>query len=304
MESFVFDFKTIKREMEITTEGLSAISAKNIELQKLIGIVETSDIENIDEIKKVVSAEFDNSEVKIKWLPLENSRKQKFIIDSLVRGENEKEIIITWDGSPIGIESKSEMIVKLSPLDEFSVNSVEVVHSPEQYISVKFTDPIKPVQSLAGLITLSGISSLNFEINTNEVKVYPPERLYGEYTINVNEGIKNSLNYRMKTNYRQTINFENLKPAVRMVGNGVIIPNNEHGLIMPFEAVNLSSVDVMITKIFENNMSQFLQVNNLDGNRELRRVGKYVVRKTIPLDKNGTEFLHKWNRFTLDLNEL
>ncbi|MBL1214892.1 MAG: hypothetical protein HND52_16155 [Ignavibacteriae bacterium] len=304
IKPFVFDFKTIKREMDVKSEGLTALSTKNVELQKLTGTVETSDNENIDEIKKIVSAEFEGNDVDVKWFPLANSKRHKFIIDSLKRGDKERDIVITWDGSPIGIDNSGEETIKLPALDEFNINKVRVIHSPEQYVSINFTDPLKPLQNLKGLITINDVSNLRFEIAANEIKVYPQNRLYGDFTLNVNEGIKNSLNFRMNSTYMENITFENLKPAVRFVGNGVVIPDNKHGIIMPFEAVNLSAVDVIVTKIFENNMSQFLQVNNLDGNRELHRVGKYVLRKTVALDKSGTESLHKWNRFTLDLNDI
>jgi hypothetical protein len=73
---------------------------------------------------------------------------------------------------------------------------------------------------------------------------------------------------------------------------------------MPFESVNLKSVDVQIVKIFENNVLQFLQVNDFEGNQELRRVGKMVLKKTISLENAGVTDLGKWNRFTLDLGTL
>lgn len=74
--------------------------------------------------------------------------------------------------------------------------------------------------------------------------------------------------------------------------------------MMPFEAVNLKSVDVQIIKVYESNVLQFLQVNDYDGNQEMRRVGKPVLKKTISLESSGVTDLGKWNRFTLDLSTL
>ncbi|MBA4056903.1 MAG: hypothetical protein C0490_19470, partial [Marivirga sp.] len=73
---------------------------------------------------------------------------------------------------------------------------------------------------------------------------------------------------------------------------------------MPFEAVNLKSVDVEVIKIFEKNVIQFFQVNDYEGGAELRRVGKPVLKKTVPLENSGVTDLGKWNRFTLDLAKL
>jgi hypothetical protein len=88
-----------------------------------------------------------------------------------------------------------------------------------------------------------------------------------------------------------------------MVGKGNILPGTD-GLVMPFEAVNLKAVDLTVVKIFERNVIQFFQVNNLEGNSELRRVGRPILKKMISLDNTGVVDLGKWNRFTLDLSTL
>ena len=56
--------------------------------------------------------------------------------------------------------------------------------------------------------------------------------------------------------------FEEMKPAVELIGKGVILPNS-NGLIFPFKAVSLKAIDLKILKIYENNIPQFLQINNL-----------------------------------------
>src|SRR4051812_44602 len=94
--------------------------------------------------------------------------------------------------------------------------------------------------------------------------------------------------------------FEQVAPSLRFIGKGKILPSTD-GLILPFEAVNLKAVDIQIIKIFEHNVLQFLQVNDLDGNEELRRVGRPLVTKMVSLDNSGVSDLGKWNRYTLDL---
>ena len=43
--------------------------------------------------------------------------------------------------------------------------------------------------------------------------------------------------------------------------------------------LEIIEVDVRIVKIYENNIPQFLQVNNLEGESELTRVGRVVLKK-------------------------
>ncbi|MDX9751905.1 MAG: MG2 domain-containing protein, partial [Flavobacteriales bacterium] len=73
------------------------------------------------------------------------------------------------------------------------------------------------------------------------------------------------------------------------------------GLVMPFEAVNLKAVDVQVVRIHEQNVAQFLQVNALDGQRELARVGRPVARATVPLNTADAPDPGQWNRYYLDL---
>lgn len=100
------------------------------------------------------------------------------------------------------------------------------------------------------------------------------------------------------------LDFEELKPNVRLLGEGVIIPTSERGMLFPFEAVNLKAVDVYVTRIYENNILQFMQINNMDGTQQLRRVGKNILKKKIDLDKEGKLNLHDWNNFSIDLSTI
>jgi hypothetical protein len=122
----------------------------------------------------------------------------------------------------------------------------------------------------------------------------------GSFSVVVNEGVLNIYDKRLDKNFSGNVDFENIQPSVTIPGKGVILPSSNK-LVMPFEAVNLKAVDVTIIKIYENNIPQYLQSNNLDGSQELRRVGRPVVEKTIRLDADKSLNLHKHNRFFLDL---
>src|SRR3982750_1581312 len=97
--------------------------------------------------------------------------------------------------------------------------------------------------------------------------------------------------------------FDEVKPAIRFIGEGNILPST-NGLSMPFETVNLRAVDVKIVKIYENNVLQFLQNNDLDGNSQLAQVGKKVIEKRINLGITNPADFSVWKKFSLDLSSL
>jgi uncharacterized protein YfaS (alpha-2-macroglobulin family) len=99
------------------------------------------------------------------------------------------------------------------------------------------------------------------------------------------------------------VSFEQLKPSVRFVGKGVILPNSK-GLHVAFQAVNYQSVNVQVYRIYESNILQFLQVNKLDEGSEMWRVGKQIVNTYINLSEKKAVNLTAWNTFSIDLAKL
>ena len=61
---------------------------------------------------------------------------------------------------------------------------------------------------------------------------------------------------------------------------------------------------VKIIKIFENNVAQFLQVNQINGNREMKRVGRIVHQSEMKLNATKAVDYGNWNTFSIDLSSL
>lgn len=124
----------------------------------------------------------------------------------------------------------------------------------------------------------------------------------GNIQVDVFQGIKNTDGYKLKKTFSETIAFEELKPQVRLINSGTILPNSEE-LKFNFEAVNLSAVDVRVIKIFEDNVLQLLQDNNLNTNNkyDIKKVGRRIAKKTIQL-QSAAENTGKWKAYSIDLS--
>ncbi|MBX7125878.1 MAG: hypothetical protein K1X47_09310, partial [Cyclobacteriaceae bacterium] len=206
-------------------------------------------------------------------------------------------------GGPIDAGTRDNLTVEIPSLSDFKITNVRVEQGGNQHLVIQFSDPLDEKQAIEGLISISELASLDYEIRDNEIHVYPPVRQTGTRTLTVQAGLRNVLNYALQSDLSIEVLFEQLTPAVRFLGKGNILPATD-GWVMPFEAVSLRAIDVNVIKVFGNNMLQFLQVNSYDGQEELRRTGKSVLRKTIALDNTGITDPGKWNRFTLDLSKL
>lgn len=302
-ETFDFDFQTMPQSYEVFVDGMTTTDKKTLRVQRLDGTLSTADVADPQQVEKIVTLTQNGKSLAITWIHEPNGTTHRFAVEGIQRTEKPGKVELAWNGSSIGVDLKGNKSIDIPALGDFKVVDVKVVQSPEQYAVLQFSDPILEDQNLEGLITLTGGSALKYVIEDNEVRVYPQSRQVGARTITAETGIQNILGMPLKERYAMEIMFEEIKPAIRLIGKGVILPNS-NGLIFPFEAVSLKAVDVKILKIYEKNIPQFLQVNTMEGDRELRRVGKVMLKKTIQLTQKSAMDLGKWNTYSFDLAEL
>jgi uncharacterized protein YfaS (alpha-2-macroglobulin family) len=302
IKDFPFQFQTLPQTMEVKVQGLKSIDDNNIKWQRLEGEVNTSQYEYGDLVEKVLKANAESKDLKIRWSHFEDGKKHVFVVDSIQRKKDAYELLIEWNGKEIGVKIDSIQKIEVPAVDDFKMMNAESFNEPEQFIILHFSDPITPTQDLNGLIRTS-VSEFDFIIEGSTVKAIPKNKLRGKVKIFIEPGITNVLGYKLKKKAEVELTFEDVRPMVRSVGNGTIIPKGD-GIPFPFEAVNLSAVDVQITKIYEKNILEFLQFNELDGSSSLQYVGKVVLEKKIELNTDPDMNLGKWNRHALDLSEL
>lgn len=303
LKTFEYTFQVIPLNFEVSIENVKPYAKTDLKRQKVEGVLFTSDFAENTAVEKMLTAKQEGAALNVTWNHTAEGKQHSFVIEEVQRKESASKVSVSVDGKSLSVEQRDEREIEIPALGDFKVTNVRVEQSATQHIVIQFSDPLNEKQNLAGLINIPDIRSLDFEIRDNEIRVYPPVRQTGSKTLTVETGIKNILDYRLKEAATFDVVFEQMNPAVRFTGKGNILPGSD-GLVLPFEAVNLKSVDVQIVRIFESNVLQFLQVNDFDGNNELRRVGKPVLKKTISLENSGVTDLGKWNRFSLDLSTM
>ncbi|MCE9538570.1 MAG: hypothetical protein K8R85_05050, partial [Bacteroidetes bacterium] len=302
-ETFDFDFQTMQQSFEVYVDGVTTTDKKSLRTQRLDGSLATADVADPLLVEKLLTVSQNSKNLVITWIHEANRTTHRFSVDGILRSEKPETVELKWDGAPLNLEIKGNKTVEIPALGDFKVVDVKVIQSPEQYAILQFSDPIMENQTLNGLITLTGGAALKYIIEDNEIRVYPQSRQNGARTITAELGVKNILGTSLRERYVMEIMFEELKPEIQLIGKGVILPNS-NGLIFPFKAVSLKAIDIKILKIYEKNIPQFLQINNLEGDRELRRVGKVVLKKSIQLTQKSAFDLGKWNTYSFDLAEL
>ncbi|MDR0793664.1 MAG: hypothetical protein LBE82_10180, partial [Chitinophagaceae bacterium] len=299
-KNFVFNIQTVKPAFELEETGLRCITN---DVMTLSGKIITADVETSDNVEKILSVFYSGSGSNVKWQHNEANKIHEFFIEDIKKSSSAGSLELKWDGSSIKSGIKGTKTIEVPASGDFKVLAVKAAQDNDEYVLVQFSELLNTMQQFEGLVTLNDMENLSYTVAGSELKVYAPKKLEGNYTVYINEGVRNSLSKKTSDFFSGNVFFENRLPSVQIQGKGVILPSSGDKVILPFEAVNLSAVDISIIKIYENNIAQFLQYNTLDGKNELRRVGSPLVQATIRLDDDKSLNLHKRNRFSLDLDK-
>lgn len=310
---FVFPFSTIKQDLKVLIDDQITTDSKTLKYQQIQGSVKTADFERIENIKRSVNAEYMHKKVQINWKESDVAQIFNFTIDSIERGEKSRNLTINFDGLKIGSDTKGSRTVVIPAITEFKTSKIEVINEPTQMVKIRFTDPLKESQNLNGLVTIIDpetqrlYNKVEYKIQSegNCINIYPSERKKGEIKITLASGIANVLDYKLAEDKTYSVDFEPQKPQIRTVKSGLILPSSDNGLVYPFEAINLTAVDVTIIKVLEKNILSYIRdFSDYYNNGNLERTGVPVFRKTIHITDAESEEATNWNRYYLELSKL
>ncbi|MCC5930928.1 MAG: hypothetical protein JJU28_16910 [Cyclobacteriaceae bacterium] len=303
LKVYTFSFQTMSQNYELENQAPVIPDPENPNVLVLQGHIITADKESPEDVEKMLKAQQPDATLAIRWQHDQIQRRHNFEITGLQRRQNASSIILEVDGKSIGLDKKEKRETAIPAIGHFVLTQAEVTQSPDQFISIRFSDPLDERQNFEGLVQIGDITELRFQARSNELRVFLPARQNGHLPLTIFEGLKNKQGHRFNTKYETRLLFEQVKPGIRFTSKGNILPSTD-GMVVPFEAVNLHSVDLQIVKVYENNIPQFLQVNRLAGSRQMRRVAYPLIRKTVSLKNQGVTDFGKWNRFTLDLSDI
>ena len=301
-KSYTFRFKTIAPNFKVDLNNLQSYSK---EWQYLTGSISTSDMVSLEKAKQLVQVTQNGKNITTVWSQESGYGKFfNFTVDSIQRSVDDSKIDISWDGKPIESDLKGTNTFSIPGQNNFKVVDVKSTYAPESSLSINFSDPLRENQNFAGLVNVEQAKNLRFEVDGNLLHIYPTNQITGNVRVTLFNGIKNNSGFNLKTEFSELISFEQLKPALQLISNGVILPNATSTPIY-FKAVNLSKVDVRVIQIFEDNMLQFLQSSNLNNNSlyDIKRVGRRIAKKTVDLQDKGMGDDGLWKAYGVNLSE-
>jgi len=302
-EEMTFGFMTMHQSLFVDYQGMRPLDLKDFSKQEVFGSVRASDVVNPTDLEQCFNAKQSGKALNIVWTHQSGTNVHNYTITNVNRGSKESFVDLMWNGESIDADLEDSKEIRIPPLGEFSVLQATTVREPGLHFSIQFSDPIDPNQDITGLVYLKSGNELRLSIAQNEIKAYPVGKLDSEETIVVNQSIINIKRNQLQNAYEKVVQFNLEKPAIELIGEGVIMPSNG-ALDFPFKAINLKAVNVRVIQIYENNITQFFQDNHFNGSSNLSRVGRLIYDGTIDLVSPDAIDYGVWNNFKIDLNRI
>ena len=302
LKEFKFSFRVQEPNFSLNVEPLTTADINSHSEQVGIkGEIRFSDAAKKEAVEKMLTAGNGKGQTyPVNITPTDNPTRYQFEIIGIPREEEDYQLEIKADGSPIGIDRQLTESVLIPSKNSFRFLSAKRIEEPENGIEIVFSDPVSTTQDLKGLIEIPEVSTSIFQVENNKVYIYFEANQLNKLTLKIHEGVKNSKDKSLGTSHSISFSELNLKPQVEMSTSAAILPDSK-SLIIPFRAVNLYAVDLSVIRIFENNVLMFMQTNTLSSASELRRSGRLVYQNTLWLSKDSTKDVHRWEDYSIDL---
>lgn len=298
-KQFTFRFSTFPMALRANLEAME-INEKNENGYDIVCTLLTPDKESPETVEPLVRI---SEQADAAWQHSPDGKKHQLTLQNVQAGtDGSRELLLSVAPNKLGVAEEELLSVLIPEINDFEVYDITYVTEPERYVEVTFTKTLDATQDMQGLAFIAGNTSETVNVDGNRLRLYPDAQRKGVMNVHLNRRIRSKNGLTLKDDITRQIEISSLLPDVKFVGEGVVIPQSTQ-LLVPFQAVYLRGVVVRVIKILEQNIGQFLQVNNLDGTADLMRVGRLVARKTIFLDEDGAD-LSQWNTYAIDLKQL
>ena len=343
LENFNFSVKTMKQDFVVNTQDLQSYSkdwyylngtiktADNLSFDEAKKIIQATQNDKDLKIKfdKATSTQTEfkfmidsiqrfetDSKINIKWDGDDADIDQKGKTEVVIPGKNQFKVLTIQVGD---VNNQSVLINFSDPLKKDQ--DFKGLVSIESTSNLKFStmgnvlkvfydkDPIKSKVDNGTSNQAVEVRSLDKtaiavdSVAVSEVAVAIEQSFSGSKLVEVFQGIESIDGYKMKNNYSEKLSFDQIKPGIKLLKSGTILPSSNN-LKINFEVANLNAVDVKIYKIYKDNIMQFLQDNDLNGTRNLRHVSQAIAKSTIELKQNNLLDYSKWNTYALDISKI
>lgn len=290
IKTVAFSFQVIEQAFTLHSYRLEPYSNADFTWNKLYLTLRSTDVATLGEVEGMG---LDGIDRPFEWEVDATGRLFTGVLDSVMRMEEPR--VFQWTE---GDALRDSLVIP--SIRDFRLLDQTPVQLPNQRLTLTFSSPIAADQPWLGMFQLGGVDVEEVEIDGPRVTLIPEEPLIGLAEFRVAQGLRNARGELLPTDVVGEVEFTAEKPAVRFASSGNIVAGSGEAVV-PISVVNLKAVDVRVYQVYEGNMLQFFQSNDLDEGGKLRSVARPVAERRVEL---GMESEGKWAHYGLDLDQI
>lgn len=258
-----------------------------------------------DEVAKVMSAKYDNKVYEIFFNEGSNPTKNhRLKIKNLTRKPQAETLTVSYNAKGIGFADAGEVSQMIPAEDSFEILNASIVNDRTAVFT--FSELLDDNIDLREFISVSSSDidyTYHWRTEKNTLTVICSRESWSKDTvISILPNFKSASGRLLKQgmDYRVLVGWEN--PSIQFADNNVILPSEGKPVVVVYTK-NLSGLIIEAVKIPKHNMLQFLQINDLQGEGEMYRVGESVWKKAFDFEWSD-DMKNQFVTRGLDLSEL
>lgn len=301
---FAFGFEVAPNRLVSWHAELAPLREDSPEEMVLTGSVEFQDSVTLDGVRAAIRLAAGSEAVPLQWRADMGDRRFDFTSDPVQRADRPKELVLSIPAEPFGIEDDTSRTVLLRPVTDMVVTDVSI-HDDEQQprLSVQFSDSLEEGADYSAYVTVDPHVDLQVTAADRTLLISGPFARDRAYTLTLRRGITNRWGGTTDSSSQHPVRFVDLKPQITFAQAGALLPSRGNRTVA-FRTLNVARASVRVLRVFESNLGQFLQDQNLTSppGRErlwgdLDRVGVEVANQELTIGDTRNE----WQQSTLDL---
>jgi len=303
------------REIDQITADFMPVERRDPRFVKFRGAIAFTESVSLEDVRSAVALSSAGRDVSLEWQKSGENKGFTFFSKDLERPDSRRVYVLTVKGDTLGLSADYRRDLALNPVGRFSLEDVVQKDQGKGVgLELKFSDPVDSAAELAGLIRMRESAkeakppvSLAFQVAGKSVFV-SGNLVYGQRYVLEVSGIRSLWGTRLDKAVRSELWFADQKPMIAFESDGVFMTSILDRKLY-FRTINLSHVKVEIKKVFESNLGQFLQSEDLASrkgrndsfnNYQIERVGVSVASKLLEIGK----VKNRWLTHQLDLANL
>ena len=310
-----FRFSVAGREIDHVVSEFHPVEKRDPGFVCFMGEIVLTETADADEVKSSVSLRSEGYTVPLTWEVSGRSQRFTFRTGNLDRPDSRQKYVLRINGKKLGLSGDFQREVYLNPVGKFTLeNTFQKDLGKDLTLELVFSDPVDPEQDLAGLIRMvdadpDGGGPVKITPQAAGKSVFLSGNLvYGHrYTLELS-GVRSRWGTGLIQPESRKIWFSDQKPRVSFEGNGVFLTSSLDRKLY-FKTINVQRVNLVIRKVFESNLGQFLQSQQLGSRKDrnedfsdyqIKMVGIDLIKKKLEIGK----IKNRWLTHQLDISSL